>query len=195
MTTPFLSLLQAARGGDNHALGELLSHVERRLKAYARSRLGPRMKEQLRTSDVLQNAYVEMLRALPTFAGDSEEDFVAWVTQIIENDIRRQQRWFGAAKRTRPERTSARNALAKVLLDEPPTPSSELIADEELELLDRALQELPDDYREVIELAIRQELSHREVAAHMGRTEAATRMLLSRARAALSQAIERLDGA
>ncbi|MEM7205511.1 MAG: sigma-70 family RNA polymerase sigma factor [Planctomycetota bacterium] len=194
MTTPsFSDLLDRARAGRPAAIDHVLRCVEDRLRHCVDARLGPGLRVRMGDSDVLQNAYVEMLRSLPRFVGATEDDFVAWVATIIENDIRRQRRWFNAGKRAAPERTSERNALARVLLEDPPTPSTEAVADEERELLARAMAQLPEDYAEVIELAIHRGLPHSEIAERMGRSASATRMLLSRARAALGQAIERLD--
>jgi DNA-directed RNA polymerase specialized sigma24 family protein len=48
---------------------------------------------------------------------------------------------------------------------------------------------LPEHYREVIALARIAELPHREIAAQLGKTEEATRILLYRALAALAKAM------
>lgn len=187
----FQRLLANAQGGDDTSLEQILLAVEQRLRRYAQVRIGAKLRAAIRDSDILQNAYVEIVKSLPEFAGD-EEDFVAWVTAIIENDIRRQNRYFGAAKRQQPP-TSQRNALARVLLSPPRTPSAELSSVEEQARLTTALGNLPEDYARVIDLAVFHEKSHREIAAEMGRTESATRMLLSRARTALSLELERLE--
>lgn len=192
--TDFRELLERARSRDDHAIEDLLRRVEIRLRRYVEVRLGDQLRTRLRDSDVLQNAYVEMLRSIPTFVGDNEDQFVAWVTAIIENDIRRQGRWFGAQKRQAPERTSERNLLARTLLDNPTTPSANVSRREEHELLVDALQRLPEHYREILELVVLQGLSHDEAAQQMDRNPKASRMLLSRARAALSLEIEKLEG-
>jgi RNA polymerase sigma-70 factor (ECF subfamily) len=70
------------------------------------------------------------------------------------------------------------------------TPSRHAIGREELERLERAFAALPDDYRSVIVLARVHGLSHAEIAGRLGRTEPATRTLLSRALARLALAIE-----
>lgn len=60
------------------------------------------------------------------------------------------------------------------------------MAREELAALEKALGELPEDYREVILLARVMGLDHASVAAQMGRSETATRSLLHRALARLA---------
>lgn len=189
----FERLLALARGGDNDALERILERTEVRLNRYVDRRLGPKLRASLRRSDVLQNAYLAMLDALPKFAGRTPDEFVAWVTQIVENDIRRQNRWFGAARRRPPSRTSERNSLARILLDSPTTPSAEVAGQEDRALVRAAMAQLDPDHARVIELSVFEELSHREVAERMQRSEGACRMLLMRARAALALELERLS--
>ena len=187
----FAAVLARARARDPEAVEQVLVRTESRLRAYVEARLGAELRASLRNSDVLQNSYLQMLDALPTFDGRTEDDFVAWVTRIIENDIRRQHRWFGAKKRKVP-RSSERNALARILLDPPLTPSAELGGRERTALVRRALERLEPDYAEVIRLALLEELPHKDVAARIGRSEGACRMLLLRARAALALELEKL---
>lgn len=190
----FATWLDRARAGDAAAVDELLTRTETRLRGYVDSRLGPRLRASLRNSDVLQNSYLQMLDALPGFDGRTEDDFVAWVTRIIEHDIKRQHRWF-AAKKRKPPTTSERNVLARVLLDPPLTPSAELGGTELSAMVHRALERLEPDHAAVIRLAMLEELPHKEVAARIGRSEGACRMLLLRARAALALELERLGQA
>jgi RNA polymerase sigma factor (sigma-70 family) len=56
-----------------------------------------------------------------------------------------------------------------------------------------AMCRLEADHARVIELSVFEELTHREIAAEMGRTEGACRMLLLRARTALAVALEGLS--
>lgn len=191
--TDFEELLVRARQSEDNAIEALLRHVEARLRRYVESRLGPHLRSKLRDSDVLQNAYIELLRSLPSFEGRTESAFVAWVTAIIENDIRRQRRWFGAQKRAAPESTTSRNALARALLEDPATPSTTVSNIEEKALLARAMERLPEHYREILQLVVLEGLSHEDAALRMERNPKASRMLLLRARSALALEIERLE--
>lgn len=188
----FERLVAQAKGGDLDSLDLLIRRTEHSLRSNIDRRLGTRLRASLRRSDVLQNAYLAMLEALPSFQGRTEEQFVAWVTGIIANDIRRQHRWFTAACRRPPSRTSERNALADILLNPTPTPSAEMAHRERDHGVRQALARLEPDHARVIELAMLQSLPHREVAARMGRSEGACRMLLLRARAALAVELEHL---
>jgi len=178
--------LAAARAGDAAALEAVLSLTEERLRRYVDRRLGAKLRVSLRRSDILQNAYLSMLAGLASFSGSTIDEFVAWVSQIIEHDIQRQHRWFGAKKRRPPSGTSHRNALARILLDPPPTPSAEVSRGEERAAMAAALARLDPDHARILELTVFEGLSHKEVADRLGRSEGACRMLLLRARAALA---------
>ena len=119
---------------------------------------------------------------------------MAWVSTIMENNIRRMDRHFSAKKRQGPERTSEAQRMAKDIQKPVPTPSTEAARAEDLILVSVAMQSMSEDYQQVIRLCIFEGRSHREVSETLGRSEAATRMLLSRARAALSMEIDRLEG-
>jgi RNA polymerase sigma-70 factor (ECF subfamily) len=73
------------------------------------------------------------------------------------------------------------------------TPSRHLAVREELARVEAAMDRLSEDHREVITLARIAGLSHREIAAVMGRSEAACRVLLHRATAQLGMILGELD--
>ena len=58
-------------------------------------------------------------------------------------------------------------------------------------MVERILARLPDDYRRVIVLRLREDRSFAEIAGLMDRSPAAVRMLLSRALAKARQSLER----
>jgi len=190
----FAKLLAAAKEGDHQALDAILVMTEERLRRVVDRRLGRKLRASTRRSDVLQNSYLAVLDSLPKFEGSSPDDFVSWVARMIENDIRRQNRWFGASKRKAPSRTSQRNLLAGILMEPVMTPSAVYSRNEERQAVRDAMSRLDADHARIIELSVFEELSHRQIAEQMDRSEGACRMLLSRARTALALELERLAG-
>ena len=73
------------------------------------------------------------------------------------------------------------------------TPSQAAMRDEDRSLLDRALQRLPDDQRKVVGMARLLEMPHKEIAAALGRSEEACRMLLKRGMVNLARELEAAD--
>ena len=186
--------IRRARKGDREALDRLLRRFEGRLAHLADESLGRSMRARLRGSDVLQNAYLEVVADFGSFRGNTEGEFLAWARSVLFNALRRQFRVMNAKKRVEPEATAELRALASLLAPRVPSPSSAALAQEDREILERALNRLSEDHRFVIRSILLEGREHAEVAVLMGRSNSATRMLLSRARAALSLELESLDG-
>jgi RNA polymerase sigma-70 factor, ECF subfamily len=177
--------LDRARGGDRRALDRVIEHTQPRLRRITEQRLGQELRADVAPSDILQSTYLQIMRGIDRFSGDSEDAFVAWVGAIVENNIRQKKRFFGARKRKAPEG-----------LEPPPrrliqsSPSNAIRRIEDLLAVSRALERLPADYRQVILLKTCDGRSHEDIAAIMQRSVSAVKMLLSRARAALTLAVE-----
>ncbi|MHC4515361.1 MAG: RNA polymerase sigma factor [Planctomycetota bacterium] len=73
------------------------------------------------------------------------------------------------------------------------SPSHQAIAHEQVELLERAFQRLPDHYREVLTLSRILGLSQTEIAAEMDRTVPSVRNLLNRALVRLAAVMSELQ--
>lgn len=189
----FENELAAARRGERPALDRMLTRLEQRFRQDAERRVGQALRGRTRVSDVLQDAYVEVVRSIGKFEGSSEPEFFAWVAAIIENAARQQHRHLTAKKRKPPSRTTELNALTIAYLRTVSSPLSDLQKVEDVELVYRALHEIREEHREVIEKVIFAGRPIDQVAAEIDRTEAATRMLLSRARAALTVKLDQLE--
>jgi len=188
----FATQLDRARGGDRDALDGLLTLLEERFRIDAERRVGTALRGRTRVSDILQDAYVEVVRAMPRFEGSTEAEFHAWVTAIVENTARRHHRHLTAQKRKPPSRTTEWNALTRAVMRTVSSPLSDLQKAEDVDIILQALQELRDDYRVAIDQIVLLGRPVAEVAAELGRTEQATRMMLSRARAALTVKLDQL---
>ncbi|MCA8948845.1 MAG: sigma-70 family RNA polymerase sigma factor [Planctomycetes bacterium] len=186
--------LGAARAGDREALDRLLARLEQQFPEEAERRLGPNLRGKTRASDLKQNAYVEILQRLGEFRGATEATFRAWAGRILHNASRLEYRRLTATKRRQPSRTSQLELLASILLRPEKSAASEVVSLERLELLNRAIESLPSDQRVAIEDCILGGRPAAALAAELGRSPAAVHMLVSRARAALALAVERLDG-
>lgn len=185
--------LVLARAGDRDALDRLLRRLERRFLNDASRQLDTGLKGRTRASDLLQDAYLDVVAHIGDFEGGTENEFYAWVATIIHRSARQQHRFLTAQKRKPPSRTSEFNSLARDYVRSSTSPASQLQSIESVELVHRALQALREDYRVVIEKVVFEHRPVVEVAELLGRTEPATRMLLSRARAALTLKIEELE--
>ena len=175
-------LLAHARGGSSEALDDLYARVAGKLLTIVRMRLGASLRGRLESRDILHEVLLRSVERIGQFKGQDGATLMAWLARMAENEIRDQADFHGRQRR---------NASAEVpierdgrLLPVPaalPSVVTQLVADEERARLERALEALPPDHRDVIVLRKLEECSWSEVAARMNRTEDACRMLLARA--------------
>ena len=65
----------------------------------ARTGLGPRLRERVELSDVVQEALVEVVRQFPRFTGQSEVALAAWLRHLVSQKLADLGRYHGRAKR------------------------------------------------------------------------------------------------
>ncbi len=180
-------LLAAARGGSHEALGQVLNACRGYLLLIAEQELDSRLRAKGGASDVVQQTFLDAQRAFDRFAGDSDEELRAWLRQVLRHnlaDFTRRYRDTGkrGVKRERSLEPGSSSADHEAGLAAPdPSPSAEAMAHEQAETLRRALDRLPEDYRQVILLRHQEKLSFEEIARRLGRSVLAVRQLWSRA--------------
>ena len=131
-----------------------------------------------------------------------EAQFLAWLRQILVGILANQvRRYFGTKRRdVRLERELQDGLdrssvfLGSNLIAPQSSPSAQASRREQAVLLADAMEELPEDYREVIILRQLEELSFPQVALRMGRTEDSVKNLWARALVRLRRLLEELDG-
>ena len=64
-----IELMAKARAGERDALGELCALYRNYLRMIVRTGLGPKLRERVELSDVVQEALVEVVRQFPQFTG------------------------------------------------------------------------------------------------------------------------------
>lgn len=187
-----MRLIERARKGDAVALQELLERRTGKLRARVQRRMGEALRKRVDVSDIMQSTYIDVVRGISTFEGDTEKEFSGWVAAILENNIRNKARYYRAVKRDRARETTGHDLVEFGLPSEEPTPSGVVSITEELSLVGAAMARLRDDYARVLLVQTRADLDAEARAKTMGRTQGATRVLLARARAALLTEMERV---
>jgi len=162
------------------------------LRAFVRLRLGDRLRSRESSQDIAQSVCREALTDLDRFEYRGPHSFRNWLYLHAERKIRDRGRFWGRERRDM-DREHGRGAEKDELEAQIRTfftPSRDAAAREELERVEQAFRQLPEDYRRVIILVRVLGLPHREAASELGRTELATRTLLSRALARLALLVE-----
>jgi RNA polymerase sigma-70 factor (ECF subfamily) len=197
MTDTHQLIAQASRG-DAAAIEQLLEQNLPDLQHFIRVRAGRLLLAKEESSDLVQSTCREILQHLDRFQYENEEAFKKWLHTTALRKILDRARYYQAEKRdagreVRPRRKSPSQSGEGQLLEAYQTfatPSRSAMSREELERVQVAFEQLPDDYREVIILARVVGLPHAEIAEKMNRSQGAVRVLLSRALARLATLVD-----
>jgi RNA polymerase sigma-70 factor (ECF subfamily) len=188
--------LEAARGGSHEALGQALDACRRYLLLIAQRELAPELQAKGGASDLVQQTFLEAQRDFCRFHGTTETELLAWLRCILLHNLGKFSRHFRGTRKRGLDREvtldGARGAgvSAEALADNVPTPSGHAIEREEYEALGRAIERLPEDYRQVIQLRYREDRSFEDIARAMDRSVPAVRKLWARAVERLKQELE-----
>lgn len=187
-------LTQRAAAGDRKALEALLGEHQAQLRAFIRLRSDRALRRRESSSDLAQSVCREALQHADRFTYPSPEAFRAWLFTTAMRKIQDRRKYHLAGRRdVRREQGQGDTVADRNLLECYSgfcTPSRDAGAREELERVERAMDALPDEYREVITLSRVAGLNHATIAEQMGRSEGAVRMLLHRAIARLVADVE-----
>jgi len=160
--------------------------------------MGKELRSKLDSMDLVQDTLIHALSGLDDFTYKNEGDFVRWLSKIAENELR------GSLKKLHADK---RDICKEVRLDdygpttggrfvgtagpiEATTPSVIMSRKEDLDTLEKAIDELKPEYKKVIVLAKIDGLSYKEIGERLGKSTDAVGMLLSRAMVALTSVFE-----
>lgn len=161
------TLVQRCLSGDTEAFGELVSRYERPLFNVALRML--RDHEEAR--DATQNAFVKAWQHLDQF--DRSRRFFSWLYRIAVNE-----------SLNRATRRKQAEPLDENLVDRGHSPAERAERNEQSALIERAVDQLSDTYREVIVLRHWLDLSYDEIAEalHVPAKTVKSRLFSARAR-------------
>lgn len=94
-----VELMAKARAGEADALGELCALYRNYLRMVVRSGLGPKLRERVELSDVVQETFVEVVRQFPQFTGQNEAALVGWLRRLVAQKLADLGRYHSRAKR------------------------------------------------------------------------------------------------
>jgi RNA polymerase sigma-70 factor (ECF subfamily) len=190
-------LLARTRGGERAALGQLLELYRNYLRLVARSMIGVALRVKLDPSDLVQETFLKAHRDFPAFAGQGEHELVGWLRKILARCVADQVKHHRRQGRDHQRQESLElllersdQTLQHALASRGASPSERSSRREQAVLLADAVSQLPPDYREVFILRTLDHVSFEEIAARIGRSKGAVRMLWTRALERLSRMLE-----
>lgn len=123
-------------------------------------------------SDVVQVTLIEAFRGFEGFRGDSRKELTAWLERILERSLVRMWRKHATTRRDyrREVATDSRTSGLSFVwgADDLQDPAQSLIRGEMAVLLAQALEQLPEDYRVVLESRFIDGRRIRDVAEQLG---------------------------
>ena len=147
-------------------------------------RMGPDLRTRMDPEDVLQDVAIEAMNSWHTLSDPANAG--AWLVTLARRKVARILRdQVGVAARD-PRREHAMKTDLPVA-DRRSGPVTAADRKDRLVLLAQAMEQLPDDYREVILLTKIEGLPAKDVGERMQRSENAVNLLLSRALKRLAQ--------
>lgn len=161
------------------------------LRAFVRLKSGQMLRRKESCSDLVQTVCRSVLEGISSAECEDERSFRNWLYTVAYRRIVNRVEFHVAKMRDanrevdswheRPEDKGLLAAYSSLA-----TPSRHAEVREEVARLEAAMDQLPEDYRDVIVDACLLMRSRAEIAARSGRSEVAVRKLLSRARARLA---------
>ena len=180
-------LVQRVQKGDKSAFDLLvLKYQHRVLKLVSRF-----VSDAAEAQDVAQEAFLKAYRALPSFRGDSA--FYTWLYRIAINTAKNTL----VSNRRRPvdfdlDLQDPEQYDRQARLKEVDTPEGVLLTEEIREVVERAMEQLPEDLRTAIVLREIEGLSYEEIAEAMDCPVGTVRSRIFRAREAIDKKLKPL---
>ncbi len=188
-------LARSFREGDEEALRLLVKRHAGALQARASRWLGARIRRRMSAADLLQEAWLVAFQRRQDFQDRGAGSLRAWLLGIVDLKARETLRRHDAAMRaTDREVTRTERPATGAFAGDDPSPSAVAMSAERIERVRRAMHELSDDDREVLQLGLEEGLPLREVAVRMNRSRDAVKKLYWRALRRLKEVCGGLEG-
>lgn len=190
-------IVERASRGDTPAIDALLERYLPALRAFIRLRAGAEIRARESVSDLVQSVCLEALRDMGSFRYQGEVAFRKWLFTMALRKVMDRGRHLRfrrekglleipASQNSNPsEESRILDCYASFC-----TPSADAMFRERMERIERAFDELPEEYRDVIVQSRIVGLSYAEIGTEMGRSDEAVRKLLARGLARLSRLLD-----
>jgi RNA polymerase sigma factor (sigma-70 family) len=172
--------------GDRPAFESLMRRYNRRLYRLARATL----RDRTEAEDALQDAYICAYRSMGQFRGDAS--LSTWLSRLVLNEC------FARMRRSARRQNVSSIVSPNTPIESPPmfadecdTPDKALGRAQMRDLLERKVDELPENFRAVFVLRSVEELSVDETAGSLGIPEETVRSRHFRAKTMLRESLAR----
>ena len=175
-----LAYLEFARRGDTRALGELLETFRPYVRVMVHGLCAGRLQARLDESDLIQDALLGAYQEFARFRGNTLAELTAWLRQVVLRTVSHLLRHHLGTARRALAREQPVDSEMDLTADEV-TPAEQAIRSEQAARMAAALARLPEDMQQVLLGRHMDDLPYTILAEHLGRSEAAVRVLYTRA--------------
>lgn len=171
--------------GNKESLAEFFQLRRFDLLAVILSKMGPALRTKVEAEDIFQEVCTTALQSLDKVQISDAGPF-GWLCEIADRRIIDQQRKFAAGKRDASKETGIHGksdddvGLVNLLVASITSPSRAFSRHQKEFKLIQAMKELPENQQQVLELRYSKGKSSKEIAAEIGKSDGATRVLLTR---------------
>ena len=177
---PTEELLRRIRGGDAAARHALYERCLPLLRRWAHGRLPAYARDIADTDDLVQVTLLRALNRIGDFEADGSGCFLAYLRQILLNEVR-------AEMRKRKVRGSTVDIEQLALPDEAASIVEQLVGQERMRSYENALGTLDREQQALVVMRFEFGLSYQEIALESGGTADAVRMRIGRALKTLAE--------
>lgn len=154
---PDAILVKSYIGGDENALSVLIKRHQSKIYGFIYSKVSDRDI----SDDIFQDTFIKVIKTLKSNSYNEEGKFLPWVMRIAHNLI---VDHFRRNKKMPMQRETDEYSVFSFMADTGLNVESQLITDQVENDLQRIIDELPADQREVLVMRMYQDLSFKEIA-------------------------------
>ncbi len=154
---PDAVLVKSYVDGDENALSVLIKRHQSKIYGFIYSKVTDRDI----ADDIFQDTFIKVIKTLKSNAYNEEGKFLPWVMRISHNLI---VDHFRRNKKMPMFRETEEFSIFSIMTDNSPNVENRIITEQVESDLQRLIEELPDDQKEVLQMRIYQDLSFKEIA-------------------------------
>jgi RNA polymerase sigma-70 factor (subfamily 1) len=178
-------LIVRAKRGDAAAADLLFQRYRPYLRVICSVQLPQFCQKREDESDIVQQTLIDAMGGLPEFRGETEAEFEAWMSRMLERNILQSVRRHTAGKRDVRREVADQNPHESATLvwhaeAHQSSLSSKIFRGEAALQLAQALEKLPDDQRIAVELRYLGQQSLKSIAEYMEKSTGAVSGLIRR---------------
>jgi RNA polymerase sigma-70 factor (subfamily 1) len=195
-------LISQSVDGDRVALEQLLTLHSFQLKGHIAAKLPRSLQGLIGVDDIMQQTFLDAFRHIGRFEFRTDGSFSAWLKTIADRNLQNNVKLLGRKKRLGDRNrahapmngsTGSLADLVAMLSAGSHTPSRSAARHVAVDAIRQVIQELPQDYRQAVELRLLCGRSLEDVALAMNRSPRAVQGLVDRAKKKMRNALGRLS--